>query len=77
LTCERWFGSCVFTMTRPLRINIEDGWYHVCARGIDRRIIYGEDCERIYFLERLEKKSENSRKIKNLMKRVGDAMWNV
>ncbi len=41
-------------MVRPLRIDVEDGWYHVCARGIDKREIYGDDRARNHFLELLE-----------------------
>ncbi|MFC1497944.1 transposase [Verrucomicrobiota bacterium] len=48
-------------MARPLRINIEDGWYHVCGRGIDRRSIYLEDRERIHFLDLLEAAVERHR----------------
>jgi putative transposase len=41
-------------MVRPLRVDVEDGWYHVCARGIDRRPIYEDDRARCHFLELLE-----------------------
>ncbi len=41
-------------MVRPLRINVEDGWYHICSRGVDRRTIYSDDRERVHFLELLE-----------------------
>jgi hypothetical protein len=27
-------------MSRPIRIEIEDGWYHVISRGIERRDIF-------------------------------------
>ncbi len=41
-------------MARPLRINVPDGWYHVTARGTDRRVIFpDESCHR-HFLELLE-----------------------
>jgi hypothetical protein len=30
---------------RPLRIVVKDGWYHVCARGIDRKTIYTDTRE--------------------------------
>ena len=46
---------------RPLRIAVEDGWYHVCGRGIDRRVIYTDDRERRHFLELLEKAVERYR----------------
>lgn len=41
-------------MTRPLRANIENGWYHVYGRGIDRREIYLDDQDRLHFLALLE-----------------------
>ena len=40
-------------MARPLRIDVEDGWYHVYGRGIDRRNIFNDDRERLHFLELL------------------------
>jgi len=33
-------------MTRPLRINLAGGWYHVTARGNNRQAIYDDDRER-------------------------------
>ena len=27
-------------MARPLRVDIEDGWYHVTARGDHRQVIF-------------------------------------
>ena len=36
-------------MARPLRIDIADGWYHVTARGIERRTIFGEQREYEHF----------------------------
>ena len=41
-------------MARPLRVNIEDGWYHAYARGLNRMGIYGDDRDREHFLELLE-----------------------
>ena len=41
-------------MTRPLRIDIEDGWYHITARGIDRRQIFSGAADNGHFLELLE-----------------------
>ena len=41
-------------MARPLRVNIEDGWYHAYARGLNRMGIYGDDRDRGHFLELLE-----------------------
>jgi len=40
-------------MSRPIRIEIEDGWYHVINRGIERRDIFRDDSDRRDFLERL------------------------
>ena len=40
-------------MSRPIRIEIEDGWYHVISRGIERRDIFRDDADRADFLERL------------------------
>ena len=40
-------------MSRPIRIEIEDGWYHVISRGIERREIFRDDSDRTDFLERL------------------------
>ena len=33
--CDRHLG-----MARPVRVNVEGGWYHVTARGIERRAIF-------------------------------------
>jgi REP element-mobilizing transposase RayT len=41
-------------MARPLRIDIPDGWYHVMARGSDRRVLFEDDREHAHFLELLE-----------------------
>lgn len=37
-------------MARPLRIERADGWYHVTARGNERRDIYRDDGDRGHFL---------------------------
>lgn len=37
-------------MARPLRIDIEDGIYHVVTRGIDRKPIFRADVDREHFL---------------------------
>jgi len=37
-------------MSRPIRIEIEDGWYHVISRGIERRAILRDDSDRSDFL---------------------------
>ncbi len=40
-------------MARPLRINLEDGWYHVYVRGLDRMPIYRDERDRQHMLELL------------------------
>jgi len=41
-------------MARALRIDIRDGWYHVMARGTDRRTIFEDERDHGHFLELLE-----------------------
>jgi putative transposase len=41
-------------MARPLRMDVEGGWYHVTSRGIERRTIFRNDRDRDHFLELLE-----------------------
>jgi len=50
-------------MTRPLRIDVKDGWYHVSARGIERREIFDGSLDNEHFLEIL-KECVNRYKIK-------------
>jgi putative transposase len=40
-------------MSRPLRLNVEGGWYHVFGRGLERRSIFREEADRRHFLELL------------------------
>ena len=40
-------------MARSLRINLVGGWYHVTARGNERRAIFRDDKDRARFLELL------------------------
>ena len=40
-------------MARPLRIAIEDGWYHVMNRGIERRSIFSSLADSRHFLQLL------------------------
>jgi putative transposase len=40
-------------MTRPLRILIPGGYYHVTCRGNERRSIFRDDRDRTLFLEKL------------------------
>ena len=37
-------------MSRPLRIDVENGWYHVISRGLNRQVIYADDGDRKHFL---------------------------
>ena len=48
-------------MARPLRVQIENGWYHVTARGIDRGIIFQDTRDHEHFLELMEKVIEQYR----------------
>lgn len=41
-------------MSRPLRLDVENGWYHVISRGLNRQAIYADDGDRKHFLELLE-----------------------
>ena len=41
-------------MARPLRVDIRNGWYHVTARGNERRAVFRDDQDRRRFLELLE-----------------------
>ncbi|MDA0990184.1 MAG: transposase [Verrucomicrobia bacterium] len=40
-------------MARPLRIDVEGGWYHVMSRGIERRTIFLDDSFCLHFLDLL------------------------
>ena len=42
-------------MARPLRIDIEDGVYHVTSRGWERRVVVRDDRDRQRWLELLER----------------------
>ncbi|MEI6788639.1 MAG: hypothetical protein WCL49_09190 [bacterium] len=48
-------------MARPLRVDIEDGWYHVTARGDHRQEIFSDDRDHGHFVELLEEMSERFR----------------
>ena len=41
-------------MSRPLRLLIPGGFYHVTCRGNDRRAIFKDDRDRTVFLEKLQ-----------------------
>src|SRR5580704_2469249 len=38
-------------MARPLRVDVVGGWYHVTARGNERRAIFRDDTDRRRFLD--------------------------
>jgi hypothetical protein len=38
-------------MARPLRIEKTGGWYHITARGNERKRIYRDDLDRRHFLD--------------------------
>ena len=40
-------------MARPVRVDVEGGWYHVTARGIERRAIFVDERDHEHFLELL------------------------
>ena len=41
-------------MSRPLRIDIADGWYHAMARGFERGVVFDDDRDREHFLALLQ-----------------------
>lgn len=48
-------------MARPLRIDLENGIYHVVTRGIDRNPIFRQDSDRKHFLALLEEAQQRFR----------------
>ena len=40
-------------MARPLRVDVAGGWYHVTARGTERRTIFEDARDHEHFLELL------------------------
>jgi putative transposase len=44
-------------MSRPLRVDVEGGWYHITARGIERRAIFVDEAEHRHFVELVEEMS--------------------
>jgi REP element-mobilizing transposase RayT len=40
-------------VARPVRVDVEGGWYHVTARGIERRPIFEDVRDHDHFLELL------------------------
>jgi putative transposase len=45
-------------MARPLRVDVKDGWYHITARGTERRTIFQGAREYEHFLDLLEAMAE-------------------
>ena len=45
-------------MARPVRVNVAGGWYHVTARGIERRAIFEDGRDHKHFLELLSAMAE-------------------
>jgi REP element-mobilizing transposase RayT len=41
-------------MARAVRIELAGGWYHVTARGNERRAIFRDERDRRHFLELVE-----------------------
>ena len=41
-------------MSRPVRIDVKGGWYHVTARGFERGVVFGDERDREHFAELLE-----------------------
>ena len=48
-------------MTRPLRVDVADRWYHVTSRGIERQAIFANEAEHLHFLELLPEMSDRFR----------------
>ena len=48
-------GGVCYTgdMARPVRVDVKGGWYHVTARGIERRTIFADVRDHEHFLELL------------------------
>ena len=44
-------------MARPFRLDYSGGWYHVTARGNERRDLFRDDADREQFVLRLEQMS--------------------
>jgi len=40
-------------MTRPLRIDVANGWYHITNRGNNRQVLFKDKRDREHFLELL------------------------
>ena len=45
-------------MARPVRVDVAGGWYHVTARGIERRAIFDDVRDHEHFIELIADMSE-------------------
>jgi putative transposase len=45
-------------MARPIRIEVAGGWYHVTARGNERRRIFADERDRVRFVELLAEQTQ-------------------
>ena len=45
-------------MTRPVRVNVAGGWYHITNRGNNRGRIYGDRRDHEHFLELIQQMRE-------------------
>lgn len=43
----------IMMMSRPLRIDVQGGWYHITARGHNRQAIFLDEGDRLHFLKLL------------------------
>ena len=57
-------------MARPLRVERTGGWYHVTARGNERKVIYRDDSDRRHFLALLEEMTDRFRLVTKAKGRV-------
>ena len=53
LDVQGWICRHSGLVSRPLRIAVENGWYHVLNRGIDGRQLFPDDRANEHFLELL------------------------
>jgi len=54
LDVQGWICRHSGLVSRPLRIAVENGWYHVLNRGIDGRQLFSDDRANEHFLELLK-----------------------
>jgi len=58
LDVQGWICRHSGLVSRPLRIAVENGWYHVLNRGIDGRQLFSDDRANEHFLELLKSMPE-------------------